>query len=152
MAAPAEQNAIVEPDLWLSPLPVFAAEALGPDASELGLLVSSLPASHLMAGSSPALAAAEDPVQVSVEELFEDLSHEMPPVPFAGAELFRGVIRPQFGEGCAGMALPPATTVWSRHMPCMQLLLHVAQVAARGRRGPSLHAIRLSSQTSCLPA
>ena len=91
---------------------------------------------------------------MSVEELFEDLSHEMPPVPFAGAELFRGVIRPQFGEGCAGVALPPFANVWSRRMPCMQLLVHVAELAVHGQRCPSkgLHAVRLCIQTSYLPA
>ena len=37
-------------------------------------------------------------MQQSVEELFEDLSYEMAPVPCAGRELFLNVIKPQFGE------------------------------------------------------
>lgn len=89
-------------------------------------------------------------MQLSVEELFEDLSHEMPPVPFAGAELFCGVIRPQFGEGCAGLPSPPATAVRWWHLPCMQTLLHIA--AAHGQRCTSLRATRLCTQTSYRPA
>ena len=74
------------------------AAKLGPGSSELGLLV----------GSPPDLPAEEDPVQQSVEELFEDLSYEMAPVPCAGQELFNNVIKPHFGELSAGLTLPAA--------------------------------------------
>ena len=52
-------------------------------------------------------------MQQSVEELFEDLSYEMAPVPCAGQELFRNIIKrhfgdPGFGEIFAGLTLPAA--------------------------------------------
>ena len=47
-------------------------------------------------------------MQQSVQELFEDLSYEMPPVPFGGQELFRNVIKVQFGKVFAGLTLPAA--------------------------------------------
>ena len=48
-------------------------------------------------------------MQQSVEELFEDLSYEMAPVPCAGQELFRDEIKQGFGEISAGLASPAAT-------------------------------------------
>ena len=43
-----------------------------------------------------------------MEELFEDLSYEMAPVPCAGQDFFRNVIKRNFGEVFAGLTLPAA--------------------------------------------
>ena len=99
------------------------AAKLGPRSSELGLLV----------GSSPGLPAEQDPVQQSVEELFEDLSYEMAPVPCAGQELFRNVMERQFGEPSAGLRVSntgsavqtildsaPYPVLGLEHLPCLQ--------------------------------
>ena len=74
-------------------------------------------------------------MQQYVEELFEDLSYEMAPVPCAGQELFRNEIKRQFGELCTTQSTPaqqprPSTFILDsapflvlrlEHLPCLQM-------------------------------